>query len=70
MFKKTLKLDVSKIKAIKANGADDDGGWHEGVSYWAGYQAKAVWWLQVANSALGIDGLKKPFFGCFFRSFL
>ncbi len=28
MFKKTLKLDIAKIKAIKATGADDDeGGW-------------------------------------------
>ena len=24
--------------------------------------SKAVWWLQFAQSALGIDGLKKPFF--------
>jgi hypothetical protein len=32
------------------------------VSYWSGYLGKAVWWLQVAQSALRIDGLKKPFF--------
>ena len=38
--------------------ADDDGGWHEGVSYWSGYMSKAVWWLQVSQSALGIDGTK------------
>lgn len=42
--------------------SDDDGGWHEGVAYWAGYMTKVVWWLQAADSALGIDGLKKPFF--------
>lgn len=42
--------------------SDHDGGWHEGISYWAGYMSKVVWWLQAANSALEIDGLKKPFF--------
>lgn len=42
--------------------SDDDGGWHEGVSYWNGYQSKVVWWLHVAKSALEIDGLRKPFF--------
>jgi len=42
--------------------SDDDGGWHEGVAYWASYMTKVVWWFQASNSALGIDGLKKPFF--------
>ncbi|HWH72237.1 MAG TPA: heparinase II/III family protein, partial [Candidatus Sulfotelmatobacter sp.] len=42
--------------------SDDDGGWHEGVSYWSGYMGKAVTWLQFAKSALDIDGLQKPFF--------
>jgi len=57
-----LDYAVNKFYACYPVWADDDGGWHEGVSYWAGYQTKAVWWLQVAKSALGIDGLKKPFF--------
>jgi len=57
-----LDYAVNKFYACYPVWADDDGGWHEGVSYWAGYQSKAVWWLQVAQSALGIDGLKKPFF--------
>ncbi|MBI5396271.1 MAG: DUF4962 domain-containing protein [Verrucomicrobia bacterium] len=57
-----LDYAVNKFYAAYPVWADDDGGWHEGVSYWAGYQGKAVWWLQVAKSALGIDGLKKPFF--------
>jgi hypothetical protein len=57
-----LDYAVNKFYAAYPVWADDDGGWHEGVSYWAGYQSKAVWWLQVAQSALGIDGLKKPFF--------
>jgi hypothetical protein len=57
-----LDYAVNKFFACYPVWADDDGGWHEGVSYWAGYLNKAVWWLQVAQSALQIDGLKKPFF--------
>ncbi|HOX03121.1 MAG TPA: DUF4962 domain-containing protein [Candidatus Paceibacterota bacterium] len=57
-----LDYAVNKFHACYPVWSDDDGGWHEGVSYWAGYMSKAVWWLQVADSALGIDGFKKPFF--------
>ena len=57
-----LDYAVNKFFACYPVWSDDDGGWHEGVSYWSGYQSKAVWWLQVAQSALRIDGLKKPFF--------
>lgn len=57
-----LDYALNKFWAAYPVWSDDDGGWHEGISYWSGYQGKAVWWLQVAQSALGIDGLKKPFF--------
>ena len=57
-----LDYAVNKFFACYPVWSDDDGGWHEGVSYWSGYQNKAVWWLQVAQSALRLDGLKKPFF--------
>jgi hypothetical protein len=57
-----LDYAVNKFYAAYPVWSDDDGGWHEGVSYWSGYMGKAVWWLQVAQSALQIDGLKKPFF--------
>jgi hypothetical protein len=57
-----LDYAVNKFFACYPVWSDEDGGWHEGVSYWSGYQNKAVWWLQVAQSALGIDGLKKPFY--------
>ncbi|MBI5766984.1 MAG: DUF4962 domain-containing protein [Verrucomicrobia bacterium] len=57
-----LDYAVNKFFACYPVWSDDDGGWHEGVSYWSGYQNKTVWWLQIAKSALGIDGLKKPFF--------
>ena len=57
-----LDYAVNKFYSCYPVWADEDGGWHEGVSYWSGYMSKAVWWLQAAQSALGIDGLKKPFF--------
>jgi hypothetical protein len=57
-----LDYAVNKFYACYPVWSDDDGGWHEGVSYWGGYLSKAVWWLQVSQSALGIDGLRKPFF--------
>ncbi|MBM3852480.1 MAG: DUF4962 domain-containing protein, partial [Verrucomicrobia bacterium] len=57
-----LDYAVNKFFACYPVWSDDDGGWHEGVSYWSGYQSKVVWWLQVAQSALGLDGMKKPFF--------
>jgi len=57
-----LDYAVNKFYACYPVWADEDGGWHEGVSYWSGYMSKAVWWLQVARAALDIDGLRKPFF--------
>jgi len=57
-----LDYAVNKFYAAYPVWFDDDGGWHEGVSYWGGYMSKAVTWLQVADSALQIDGFKKPFF--------
>ncbi len=57
-----LDYAVNKFYAAYPVWSDDDGGWHEGVAYWNGYMSKAVTWLQVARSALQIDGFKKPFF--------
>lgn len=57
-----LDYALNKFYACYPVWSDDDGGWHEGVSYWSGYMSKAVWWLQAAQAALDIDGLKKPFF--------
>jgi hypothetical protein len=57
-----LDYAVNKFHACYPVWSDDNGGWHEGVSYWGGYMSKAVWWLQVARAALEIDGFKKPFF--------
>jgi hypothetical protein len=57
-----LDYAVNKFYAAYPVWCDDDGGWHEGAAYWAGYMGKIVWWLQAAQSALQIDGLQKPFF--------
>lgn len=57
-----LDYAVNKFYAAYPVWSDDDGGWHEGMSYWAGYMGKVVSWLQVAQAALGIDGYQKPFF--------
>ncbi|MCS7237705.1 MAG: DUF4962 domain-containing protein [Thermoguttaceae bacterium] len=57
-----LDYALNKFFACYPVWCDDDGGWHEGLSYWAGYMSKAVWWLHVADVALGVDGFRKPFF--------
>ncbi len=57
-----LDYAVNKFYACYPVWSDEDGGWHEGVSYWGGYIGKSVWWLQFARKALEIDGLRKPFF--------
>ncbi len=57
-----LHFAVTKFFAAYPVWSDDDGGWHEGLSYWAGYMVKTTWWLDIARTALGIDGFKKPFF--------
>ncbi len=40
--------------------ADDDGGWHEGLAYFASYMGKVIWWFQAAESAFKIDPFVKP----------
>jgi hypothetical protein len=42
--------------------SDDDGGWHEGVSYWSSYIGRFTWWADVMRSAMGIDAYDKPYF--------
>jgi hypothetical protein len=59
---KFLAYAVTKFFAAYPVWSDDDGGWHEGLSYFAGYMSKVSWWMEVARTALGIDGFKKPFF--------
>ncbi len=42
--------------------SDDDGGWHEGTSYWASYQNRFTWWADVMREAMGIDAYRKPYY--------
>jgi len=60
-----LEYAVTKFFAAYPVWSDDDGGWHEGLSYFAGYMSKAAWWVDIAETALGIDSFKKPFFANF-----
>ncbi|MBM4088787.1 MAG: DUF4962 domain-containing protein, partial [Planctomycetes bacterium] len=42
--------------------SDDDGGWHEGVSYWSSYIGRFTWWADVMRAAVGINAFEKPYF--------
>ena len=42
--------------------SDDDGGWHEGVSYWSSYIGRFTWWADVMREAMGINAYDKPYF--------
>ncbi len=42
--------------------SDDDGGWHEGSSYWSSYISRFTWWADIMRAALDIDAFDKPFF--------
>jgi hypothetical protein len=57
-----LDYAVNKFFAAYPVWSDDDGGWHEGLSYWGGYMSKVICWTDAAEKALGIESFKKPFF--------
>lgn len=42
--------------------SDDDGGWHEGSSYWSSYLSRFTWWADIMRATFGIDAYQKPFF--------
>ncbi|MBN2270964.1 MAG: DUF4962 domain-containing protein, partial [Sedimentisphaerales bacterium] len=42
--------------------SDDDGGWHEGASYWSSYLDRFSWWADVMREAMEINAYDKPFF--------
>ncbi len=42
--------------------SDDDGGWHEGVSYWSSYIGRFTWWADVMRAAMGVSAYDKPYF--------
>lgn len=57
-----LHYAVTKFFAAYPVWSDDDGGWHEGLSYLSGYMGKTTWWMDTARNTLGIDPFRKPFF--------
>jgi hypothetical protein len=59
---KFLNYAVTKFFAAYPAWSDDDGGWHEGLSYLSGYMNKATWWMDLAQNTLGIEAFKNPFF--------
>jgi hypothetical protein len=42
--------------------SDDDGGWHEGVSYWSSYIGRFTWWADVMREAMAVNAYDKPYF--------
>lgn len=59
---KFLQYAVTKFFGAYPVWSDDDGGWHEGLSYLGSYMSKAPWWIDVAQTAMQIDSFTKPFF--------
>lgn len=42
--------------------SDNDGGWHEGNSYWNSYMGRFTWWADIMRVSMGLDAFQKPFF--------
>ena len=42
--------------------SDEDGGWHEGLSYWRSYIYRFTWWADVMRTAMDINAFDKPYF--------
>lgn len=53
---------MNKFLATYPVWSDDDGGWHEGVSYWASYQIRFCWWADAMLAAFDIDAFDKPYY--------
>lgn len=57
-----LQYAMTKFFGAYPVWSDDDGGWHEGLSYLSSYMSKTPWWIDIAQAAIRIDSFKKPFF--------
>ncbi len=57
-----LHYAVTKFFGAYPVWSDDDGGWHEGLSYLGSYMSKAPWWIDIARNAMNLDTFRKPFF--------
>ena len=56
-----LHYAVTKFFGAYPVWSDDDGGWHEGLSYLSGYMVKTRWWMHLA-AQLGLEPFRNPFF--------
>ena len=41
---------------------DEDGGWHQGLGYWASYVQRFTWWADIMYAAMDISAYDKPYF--------
>ncbi len=57
-----LWLAMNIFYAVYPVWSDDDGGWHEGATYWSSYLLRFTWWADVMRAAVGVDAFDKPFF--------
>jgi len=57
-----LWFAVNVFHTVYPAWCDDDGGWHEGTSYWLSYQNRFTWWADVMREALGINAFDKPYY--------
>ncbi len=42
--------------------SDDDGGWHEGVSYWQSYIWRVLYWTDIMKTTFRLNAFEKPYF--------
>lgn len=53
---------MNKFYAVYPVWCDDDGGWHEGVTYWNSYQIRFCWWADAMRAAFNINAFDKPYY--------
>ncbi|MDA0711989.1 MAG: DUF4962 domain-containing protein [bacterium] len=41
---------------------DEDGGWHQGLQYWASYIQRFTWWADIMRAAMGVNAFDMPYF--------
>jgi len=57
-----LDYVLQVFRAVYPAWATDDGGWHEGPSYWSYYMSFVLHFVVPLRNAAGIDLMEKPFF--------
>ena len=59
---KWLKATFDYVWCVHPVWGDEDGGWHEGAAYWAGYMNLYFDWAYSLKDIIGIDFFSKPFY--------